>query len=252
MVDPEKYINKLALIMLLITGIIFHYITKYSLPRNFRATTVMVYGYSGHGSGSIIHSDSKHSLILTNRHVCEGIVKSKEEVEKFKQLNGKRNSCIIKVTPDCFSLSQEYMDLEKSINPIGRFVMVKFNNYNHTDILARVKEMSDESDLCIVETFKGDLPTIQLSRNSSEAGDKIISIGNPLDVQNHQTDGYVGNYIMYENKLYQQHSGIIYPGNSGGPVVNERGELVGVNTLVSEPSLTYMIPLTVIKKFLRR
>ena len=107
-------------------------------------------------------------------------------------------------------------------------------------------------DLCLVEVNEGNLPVIQLAKNQAVPGDHILSIGNPKYMTNAQTEGFVGDMIEHEGNPYQHHTGIIFGGNSGGPVVSyERGELVGVNTLgTPEPTASYMIPLREIKKFL--
>ena len=81
MSDPGKSLFKLMFGMLMVTMIIFDQIATQALPRNFRQTVVMVYGKSGHGSGSVIKSTDKKSLILTNRHVCEGVGYTEEEIK---------------------------------------------------------------------------------------------------------------------------------------------------------------------------
>lgn len=252
MSDPGKSLFKTSAIMLLLTAFIFDQIAAHAIPRNFRATVVKIYGSSGHGSGSVIKSTDKKSLILTNRHVCEGVAYTPEEILQIKEIT--KNAMICFFAPEseeCNKLKSDYDKLLKSFNHIGRVVSIKFNNLKHPDIKGKVVRMSDKADLCLVEVQEGNLPVMQLSRNQAIPGDKITSIGNPLYMENAQTQGFVGDEIEYEGRPYQHHTGIIYGGNSGGPVVSERGELVGVNTLgTPHPTASYMIPLREIKKFL--
>lgn len=222
------------------------------LPFNYRATVVKVIGYSGHGSGMVIKSDSKKSLVLTNKHVCNGVIYTLDEIEDLKVIMKKGTICYIDYNhPDCLAAIKEYNEFVSSISGIGREVDIKFNNYNNLTLKGTIKKISSKYDLCLVEVNQGDLPTIQIARNSPVAGDHVFTIGNPLNMENHQTDGWVGDYITYQGNNYQHISSEIYPGNSGGASVNDRGELVGVNTLGSEvPTGSYMIPLEDIKDFL--
>ena len=74
-------------------------------------------------------------------------------------------------------------------------------------------------------------PTVDLSQTTSRVGDNTYAIGTPFDeaFKNTLTTGIVsairadGNYI--------QHNANINKGNSGGPLLNDRGEVIGVNTL---------------------
>ena len=254
MSDPSKSTFKLAAIMLLLTVFMFNLIAKYAIPRDFRATVVKVYGNTGHGSGSVIFSDDHCSQILTNRHVCEGVAYTEKEITKIKNMLKDSFECIfIPDSPKCIKIANDYNNFIKSLNHIGREVNIKFNNLDHSDIKGKVLRMGDNVDLCIVEVQEGNLPVLQVARNEAVPGDKITSIGNPKYMTNAQTQGFVGDEIDYEGRPYQHHTGIIFGGNSGGPVVNERGEIVGVNTLgTPDPTASFMIPLREIKKFLRK
>lgn len=62
---------------------------------------------------------------------------------------------------------------------------------------------------------------------SMSQGAKVYAIGNPIDLRNSVADGIVsgfeGNYVKTSAK--------IYPGNSGGPLVDETGKVIGINTM---------------------
>jgi S1-C subfamily serine protease len=76
-------------------------------------------------------------------------------------------------------------------------------------------------------------------------GEKVYAIGSPLAVfHNSFTDGVVSGtnrdiskfddvktYPAAKLKTWVQHTAHVNPGNSGGPLVNRRGEVVGINTL---------------------
>lgn len=58
-------------------------------------------------------------------------------------------------------------------------------------------------------------------------GARVFAIGNPIDLRNSVADGIIsgfeGNFVKTSAK--------IYPGNSGGPLVEESGRVIGINTM---------------------
>lgn len=251
--DQNKSLYSFMFLMLFVTLLIFHTISKQAIPRDFRKTVVKVYSELGHGSGSIVKSTDKKSYILTNKHVCNGIALTKDEILLNKELQmGVIFVCSIAPTSnECATALTLLKKFEDSINTIGRTTNIRFNNLKHNDVIGKIVKLGKNVDLCLIELNEGNLPVMYLSRYRAVPGDKILSIGNPKYMTNAQTEGYVGDDMVYEDRNYQHHTGIIMGGNSGGPVCSLRGELVGVNTLgTPDPTASYMIPLEDIKNFL--
>jgi S1-C subfamily serine protease len=61
-------------------------------------------------------------------------------------------------------------------------------------------------------------------------GEHAIVIGNPLGLESTLTDGLVSSRRIYEGRPWIQFSAPIGSGNSGGPILNMRGEVIGVTT----------------------
>jgi serine protease Do len=61
-------------------------------------------------------------------------------------------------------------------------------------------------------------------------GERAISIGNPLGLEHTLTDGLISSRRVYEGRAWIQMSVPVSPGNSGGPLFNMRGEVVGITT----------------------
>ena len=99
----------------------------------------------------------------------------------------------------------------------------------------------DESlDLAIVKVEKNGLTTVEMGDSDKVAvGDKAIAIGNPLglDLQSTLTSGYISGLnrsITLETQSTMdgliQTDAAINGGNSGGALLNSKGELIGINT----------------------
>ncbi len=89
-----------------------------------------------------------------------------------------------------------------------------------------------EHDLAILKITVGEeLKTAKLGDSDEvQVGERAISIGNPLGLEHTLTDGLVSARRTYEGKKMIQMSTPVSPGNSGGPLFNLKGEVIGVST----------------------
>lgn len=96
----------------------------------------------------------------------------------------------------------------------------------------------------------GHAPYLNLATPSSiHNGDVVYAIGSPLGLQNSITDGLVSNkdrVLPGDPKSYIQTSAPISNGNSGGPLLNQYGEVVGINTasLTAGQNLNLAVPVS--------
>jgi len=72
--------------------------------------------------------------------------------------------------------------------------------------------------------------SLKLATKPLEAGERVIALGTPLGLEFTVTDGIVSATRKAENVTWLQHTAPISSGNSGGPLLNQKGEVVGVNT----------------------
>ncbi|MEZ4301824.1 MAG: trypsin-like peptidase domain-containing protein [Polyangiaceae bacterium] len=96
----------------------------------------------------------------------------------------------------------------------------------------------------------GDSDTIQV-------GERAVSIGNPLGLEHTLTDGLVSARRIYEGKPWIQMSVPVSPGNSGGPVFNMHGQVIGITTAQigsmfgRAQNLNLAVPVNELKKMIK-
>jgi serine protease DegS len=103
---------------------------------------------------------------------------------------------------------------------------------------ASVVGRDPDTDIALLQIELADLPVMQLGRSDRVAvGDVVLAIGNPLGLAQTVTHGIVSatgraqlGVSVYEDFI--QTDAAINVGNSGGALVNTRGELIGINTAV--------------------
>jgi hypothetical protein len=93
-----------------------------------------------------------------------------------------------------------------------------------------VRAFDERKDLAVIQIAGFDLPILPLGNsNNVQAGEQILLVGNPLGLEASVTTGIVS-AIRQLNGGFQviQTDAAANPGNSGGPMLNAKGEVVGV------------------------
>ena len=96
-----------------------------------------------------------------------------------------------------------------------------------------------KTDLAVIKIEEKGLPAAVFGNSTNlEAGEKVVAIGNPLGLEfaGSLTQGIisaVNRTVSVENRSYKmiQTDAAINPGNSGGALVNEFGEVIGINSV---------------------
>lgn len=180
------------------------------------------------GSGFIIQSDDKSALIVTNNHVVS--------------------------------------DAKK----ISIFL------HDGTEIEAKLHAADDRTDIAVLKVSteklpadKRKLPTLEWGdSNQSKVGDWLLAVGNPFGLGSTVTKGIISNrareiFSRARTRVSEfvddfiQHDAAINMGNSGGPVINLEGKVIGINTAIFSPSggnvgIGFAVPSNLAKETVRQ
>uniref|UniRef100_A0A3Q1KCW0 IGFBP N-terminal domain-containing protein n=1 Tax=Anabas testudineus TaxID=64144 RepID=A0A3Q1KCW0_ANATE len=125
---------------------------------------------------------------------------------------------------------------------------------------AVVRDVDRRADIATVKINQKKLPVLSLGRSADlRPGEFVVAIGSPFALQNTVTTGIVSTAQRDGKELgikdsdmdYIQTDAIINYGNSGGPLVNLDGEVIGINTLKVTAGIAFAIPSDRISLFLR-
>jgi serine protease Do/serine protease DegQ len=122
------------------------------------------------------------------------------------------------------------------------------------ELTAKLVGGDPDTDIAVIKVPADNLTAITMGNSDViEVGDFVLAIGNPFMIGQTVTSGIVSglhrNNVgieQYENFI--QTDAAIYPGNSGGALVNLRGELIGINTAFigasnTNPGMGFAIPI---------
>ena len=131
--------------------------------------------------------------------------------------------------------------------------VVMANGKEYTDVEVVVTD--EEHDLAILRIPARKLKPLPLGDSSKiKPGEHVVAIGHPLGLGNTVSDGLVSAVrVISEQLTVVQISAPISPGSSGGPVFNDRGEVIGVSTLVATQgqNLNFAMPVNTLKSMLK-
>jgi serine protease Do len=174
----------------------------------------------GSGSGVIVRSDG---YIVTNNHVIEGA-----------------NEIIV------------------SLN----------NNKSYS---AKIIGTDPSTDLALIKIEDNNLPALPFGDSEAvQVGEWVLAVGNPFDLTSTVTAGIVSakarninllrsnnpNRDVFPIESFIQTDAAVNPGNSGGALVNTRGELIGINTAIASRTgsfsgYSFAVPSSIVEKVVR-
>lgn len=183
-----------------------------------------------------------------------------EEAYKTRKRYGMASGSGVIVSPEGYIVTNNHV--VQDANKIS--ISLDGNNYN-----AELVGTDPSTDLAVVKIKKSNLPYLEFGDSDAlRLGEWVLAIGNPLNLQTTITAGIVsaknrnidllaGNYNPDENvfpvESFIQTDAAVNSGNSGGALVNQRGELIGINTAIASGNgfytgYSFAIPSNIVKK----
>ncbi len=95
-----------------------------------------------------------------------------------------------------------------------------------------IEQALPDIDLAVIDVT-ANLPALAASKDTPRSGSAVVVIGSPLGLGGSVTTGAVSALREQNGINFIQFSAPISPGNSGGPLVNSAGEVIGITELKS-------------------
>lgn len=147
---------------------------------------------------------------------------------------------------------------------------------NKRKVKAKVVGVDPSTDIAVIKVEESNLPAITFGNSdAAKVGEWVVAVGNPFNLESTVTAGIVsakgrglgiisqeyarkyGNSNDYQGdsplESFIQTDAVVNPGNSGGALVNLKGELIGINTAIASPTgsfagYAFAVPAGIVKK----
>ncbi len=113
--------------------------------------------------------------------------------------------------------------------------------------IAGVVSMDEGKDLAVLKILGVNAPSLRLGSDAdARVGDKIYAVGNPLGLEGTFSDGIISSIRRDGSRRLLQITAPISPGSSGGPVLNDSGQAIGITvaTLAEGQNLNFAVPIS--------
>lgn len=177
----------------------------------------------------------KNTAIKTLRNPLDQFFSGHGSARKFKQV-GTGSGVII--SPDGYIITNSHV--------VANATEIEITLNNKKVYKAELIGSDDSNDISLVKIDATDLPHITFADSDAlKIGEWVLAVGNPYNLTSTVTAGIVsakGRDLVGNNNIesFIQTDAAVNPGNSGGALVNTRGELIGINTAISSKTGSFV------------
>ena len=109
----------------------------------------------------------------------------------------------------------------------ARRVEARFSDHQRVAVTGLV-DKNEKLDLALLQLEAGPRPRIPLASTAPRIGSRVYLVGSPRGLDFSLSEGLISQIRTLDGVRYYQLSCPISPGDSGGPVLNDRGEAIGI------------------------
>lgn len=192
--------------------------------------------------------------------IISAIEKTKNAVVRIDVMQERNGRKMAAGTGSGFVFSSDGL-IFTNAHVIARPGIIKVSLLDGTEYEAEVIGKDTDTDVAIVKIFGSGYSTVTLGDSQElQIGQFLIAIGNPLGYQHSVATGVLSgvgrtlrasNGKMIENVL--QTDAPLNPGNSGGPLIDTDGQVIGINTAIANKAqgLSFAIDINTAKEVAR-
>ena len=127
--------------------------------------------------------------------------------------------------------------------------------WNGQKLPAQIVALDPRRDVATLRVLALDLPAVETAvAQELQPGELVIAVGNPLGFQGALSTGVVhrvGPFRGLGELAWVQANVRLAPGNSGGPLADAQGRVVGINTAVAAGGLGLAVPTEAVRRFIK-
>jgi S1-C subfamily serine protease len=133
--------------------------------------------------------------------------------------------------------------------------IVKFVNKEEKYTVDNIVQTSIKYDLAIIQISTKTLPLSLGDDDLASVGNRIYAIGNPEGLEGTVSEGIISGFRKVdENFRIMQITAPISPGSSGGPIINQNGQVIGIasSSIIIGQNLNFAVPVNKLKEIISK
>lgn len=221
--------------------------TTFNSTANLAAETTDFTKAAERTLNAVVHV--KNKSIYTTRNPMEEVFYGRSSLKKHIQI-GIGSGVII--SEDGYIITNNHV--------IDNATEIEITLYDKKTYMARLVGTDVANDIALIKVDATNLPYVPFADSDDvKVGEWVLAVGNPYNLTATVTAGIVsakGRDVRgsnYQTESYIQTDAVVNSGNSGGALVNTRGELIGINTMISSTTGSYIgysfaVPSNIAKK----